>query len=148
MDISQIDLRQLLWFMGGAMLVGLVLSLLLVVWVVWRVKKLYIPPGADFMTTLRHTPLSVVILLDMLDLALDFFSAPFAWVLLGYLGLQSLRSVTVVESLIPATNMIPTMTLAWLYARFIDSGRKYYYPVTPDEKEVRPPRLPDRSGDR
>jgi hypothetical protein len=34
----------------------------------------------------------VVVLLDLLDFSLDFLSAPFAWVLLGYLGLEKLRA--------------------------------------------------------
>jgi hypothetical protein len=54
----------------------------------------------------------------MLDLSLDFLSAPFSWVLLGYLGLKPLRGVTVMESLIPGTQFLPTMTVAWIIARW------------------------------
>lgn len=97
--------------------IGLVLSLLLLGWVIWRVKRLNLPANTDFFTTLRATPLSVVILLDVLDFTLDFFSAPFAWALLGYLGLKPLRTVTVIESIIPGSQLIPTMTVAWLIAR-------------------------------
>jgi hypothetical protein len=63
------------------------------------------------------------VLLDLLDLGLDFFSAPVAWVILTKLGLGPLRGVTVVESLIPGTQFIPTMTLAWLFARYFDPNR-------------------------
>lgn len=69
------------------------------------------------MTALQATPLAVVVLLDLLDLSLDFLSAPFAWVVLGYLGLKPLRGVTMVESLIPGTQVLPTMTAAWLFVR-------------------------------
>ena len=106
------------WFV---VLVGisLALAVLLLVWVVWRVRRVNLPPGADFMTTLRATPFEVVLLLDLLDFALDFLSAPIAWVLLGRLGLGALRGITVVEDLIPGTQLIPTMTLAWLAARLL-----------------------------
>ena len=50
------------------------------------------------------------------------FSAPIAWPLLGRLGLTPLRQVTVIEELIPGTQVIPTMTLAWLAARIIRRG--------------------------
>ena len=96
---------------------GLALSLLLFGWIVWRVRRIQIPPGADALTTLRITPLIVVVLLDLLDFSLDFLAAPFAWVILNYLGLKSLRGLTVVESLIPGTQFLPTMTVAWIVAR-------------------------------
>jgi hypothetical protein len=38
--------------------------------------------------------------------------------LLGYLGLKPLRGVTVMESLIPGTQFLPTMTVAWIIARW------------------------------
>lgn len=103
-----------LTLMGG----GLVVALLLLIWVVWQVRRINIPPGADWMTALRATPLVVVILLDLLDFSLDFLSAPIAWILLSYLGLKPLRGVTAVEGLLPGTQLFPTMTIAWLVARF------------------------------
>lgn len=117
-------LRTFLLIFIGLSLVGLVLSLILLAWIVWRVKRIPVPPDADFLTTLRYTPLSVVILLDVLDLTFDFLAAPFAWILLGYLNLQSLRTVTVVEAVIPGTQFLPTMTAAWLFARFADAQRQ------------------------
>ncbi|MEJ2265918.1 MAG: hypothetical protein P8X95_20930 [Anaerolineales bacterium] len=99
--------------------IGVITSLILLGWVVWRVKRINLPPGADFFTALRATPLSVVVLLDLLDLSLDIFGAPFAWTILTYLGLKPLRPVTILESLIPGTQFIPTMTVAWLIARQI-----------------------------
>ena len=103
-----------------ALVIGLGLAVLLGIWVLLRVRRLRLPEGADFMSALRHTPLSVVILLDLLDFSLDIFGAPVAWSLLSYLGLQPLRGINVVESLIPGTQLLPTMTLAWLAARFLD----------------------------
>ena len=117
-DFSQL-LTTALWIMG----IAAVLSALLLGWVIWRVRRIKLPAGADFFTALRHTPFVVVLLLDLLDLGLDFLSAPIAWVLLSRLGLAPLRGVTVIESLIPGTQVIPLMTLAWLAARFLGRQR-------------------------
>jgi hypothetical protein len=114
-----INWTDVFYFLLILMGIGVVISLVLLGWVVWRVKRINLPAGADFFTALRATPLSVVILLDFLDLSLDIFGAPFAWTILTYLGLKPLRGVTVVESLIPGTQLIPTMTVAWLIARQI-----------------------------
>jgi hypothetical protein len=91
---------------------GLALSLALLAWVLWRVRKVQLPAGSDTLTALRMTPLAVVVLLDI-------FSAPISWTLLGYLGLRPLRGVTVIEGLIPGTQLLPTMTAAWLIARLL-----------------------------
>jgi hypothetical protein len=107
-------LQWLLIFMG----VSLVLAVLVGVWV-WRsVKRLRIPDDATFVEAMRITPLSVVILIDLLDFGLDFLSAPVSWVILSSLGLQKLRAASVVEALIPGTQFLPTMTVAWLGVRF------------------------------
>jgi len=105
--------------MGVAMLLSLALAGALIVLTYHRLKRLSIPPGADFFTALRHVPLSLVLFLDLLDFGLDFLSAPIAWVILGKLGLQSLRGVTVVEEIIPGTQFLPTMTAAWFAARLL-----------------------------
>ena len=114
--LSKIDSR--FWYVLLAIIgLSLTLALVLMGWVVLRVRRIQLPPNADVFTTLRATPLSVVVLLDLLDFSLDFLSAPIAWVILGYLGLTPLRGVTIVEELIPGTQVIPTMTLAWIVAR-------------------------------
>ena len=97
----------------------LILALVLIVWAIWRIRRINLPPGTDFITALRATPLVVVIILDLLDMSLDIFSAPITWFLLGRLGLAPLRGVALVEGLVPFTNLLPLMTLAWLYARFV-----------------------------
>jgi hypothetical protein len=107
----------LLKVFGIIILVALILAMLLAAWVFWRVRRINLPPNADFFEALRATPFSVVLLLDLLDLSLDFLSAPFAWVILGKLGLEPLRAVSVVESFIPGTQALPTMTIAWIIAR-------------------------------
>src|SRR5687767_1261253 len=66
-----------------------------------QIRDLDIPPEADFFETMQIIPITVPIALDMLDLALDFLSAPFSWILLEMLGLGSLKMITLVESVIP-----------------------------------------------
>lgn len=114
------DLNAILAIFLALSVIGLVLAILLLIWVLWRVKRIHLPEDADFLTTLRATPLSVVLLLDALDMAFDFLAMPFAWVLLGYLNLHALRGVSVVEAAIPGTQFLPTMTAAWLFARLSD----------------------------
>jgi hypothetical protein len=117
-QIQTIAIAALLAF-GGALLFSAVLGGV----VLWRVRKIQLPPDADFFTAIRLTPLVVVLLLDLLDFTLDFLSAPVAWLLLTRLGLGPLRGVTVVESLIPGTQIIPTMTLAWIAVRIFKVDR-------------------------
>ncbi len=105
----------LLLLVGGAFGIALLLS----GWVIWRVRRIHLPSDADLLTALRLTPFVVVVLLDLLDFSLDFLSAPIAWILLGRLGLTPLRGVTVLEELVPGTQLIPTMTAAWVIARFL-----------------------------
>ena len=117
------ETRILVYLLGGLFAGGLLLSAILLAWVLWRIKRIRLPEGADYLTTLRATPLVVVLLLDVLDMTLDLFGAPVAWVVLGKLGLHSLRTVTVVETVIPGTQFLPLMTLSWLAARFFPSLR-------------------------
>ena len=99
--------------MGSA----LVLALLLFGFVVRQVRKINVPPNAGFGETLLHTPFVVVLFIDLLDLGLDFLAAPFAWVLLDRWGLKALRNVSAVEAIIPFTQAIPTLTIAWIWVR-------------------------------
>lgn len=99
--------------------VSLLLALALLIWILRRIKRINLPADAGTLAALRMTPLPIVVLLDLLDLSLDVFSAPVSWAILGRLGLGPLRGVTVIEGLIPGTQLIPTMTLAWLLARLL-----------------------------
>ncbi len=119
MNLLNIDLRQLLPVILIVLGVGLVISLILIGLLIATIRRIPLPPDADVITALRATPLIVVITLDLLDFSLDFLSAPFSWALLTRLGLKPMRAVTVIESLIPGTQFIPTMTAAWIIVRLI-----------------------------
>jgi hypothetical protein len=106
-------------YLCGAMAVSLVLGLLMLFWVVRMARRIDVPPDADFTETLLYTPLVVVVMIDLLDFALDVLSAPVSWMILDRLGLKALRGVAAVEGLLPFTQFIPTMTVCWIGARFL-----------------------------
>jgi hypothetical protein len=123
MAINEEQLRTLLIILAGLAALSVVAAILLTLMTYRRLRRLRLPPDADFTTCLRAVPISTVIILDLLDFGLDVFSVPIAWVMLGKLGLQGLRGITILEEVIPGTQLLPTMTLAWigirLYDRFI-----------------------------
>ena len=125
----EIDWRT--WLLAFLLIAGaiLALALALLAWVLWRVRRIQLPEGTGFLAALRATPLLVVILLDLLDMSLDFLSAPISWTLLGHLGLSPLRGVTMVESLIPGTQLLPTMTASWIFSRL-------FVPEATDDKNI------------
>jgi hypothetical protein len=98
-------------------------GLLMLALAIRRLRKLDIPPDATFVETLFLTPLSLVIAIDLLDLALDILAAPVSWAILDRLGLKALRGVAAVEALIPGTQLVPTLTLCWFAVKFL-SGRR------------------------
>jgi hypothetical protein len=102
--------------------ISVVLGGLLLALVYRSLRRIDVPPDADFFTTVRAVPLGLVIGLDLLDLGLDVLSAPIAWVILSRFRLQALRNVAAVEALIPFTQPIPTLTLAWFAARVMNLG--------------------------
>jgi hypothetical protein len=110
-------LQQLLAVFAVVSLLALALAVVLGL-MLWRsLRKLKVTPGAGFWQTLREVPLGLAVLLDLLDLALDVFSTPIVWWLLGRLNLRALRDVASVEALIPFTGPLPTMTVSWFLAR-------------------------------
>jgi len=125
MDWHQLvaDLKPLASLFFGAAIVALLLGLTLMTVALWRLRRLRLPPDADFVEAMNLTPLLVVIILDLLDFGLDFLSAPLSWVFLSKLGLRPLRGAAVIEDLIPGTQFIPTMTLAWLAVRLFGPRR-------------------------
>ena len=128
MMINEEQLRTFLLIFAGLAALSLVAAILLALLTYRQLRHLRLPADADFMTCLRTVPISVVIILDLLDFGLDVFSAPIAWVMLGKLGLQGLRGVTILEELIPGTQLLPAMTLTWIGIRLYDrfTGQRGY----------------------
>ncbi len=128
---------------------GLATAAVLFLYVIWRIRRINLPEGANFVTALRATPFSVVLLLDLLDWGLDIFSAPITWFLLGHLGLAPLRGVAVIKDLIPFDNFIPVMTGSWLVVRVLDLGQPL--PAYTSHRVLSVPNLlddPERRGKR
>lgn len=99
------------------MAISLVIAILLFLLVVRRLRRMDIPPHAGFGETLLYTPFLLVVFIDLMDFALDVLAAPFTWMILDRLGLKALRNVAAFEALLPFTQLIPTMTIAWFAAR-------------------------------
>ncbi len=116
-ELNSIDWASVFRWLAILSGISLGLALLLGLWVWNRVQRLRLPDDATFVEAMRLTPFSVVLFLDLLDLGLDFFSTPISWIVLGRLGLRQLRGATALEALIPGTQMLPTMTTAWLLVR-------------------------------
>ncbi|HEX9941948.1 MAG TPA: hypothetical protein VGG03_08030 [Thermoanaerobaculia bacterium] len=119
------DWGNLLKFLAVIAVAALILSAIVLAWAFRALRRVRVPPNADFFTAVRAVPLSLVVGLDLLDLALDFLSAPIIWVILNRYGLQALRNVAAFEALLPFTGPIPTLTLAWFAARTFNLGQPY-----------------------
>lgn len=124
-DITPEDLKTIGLILAALFIFGLVISALLLTYAVRAMRHLDIPPDAGLADTLHATPFLVVVGIDLLDLSLDVLAAPIAWVILDRLGLKALRNMATIEAVIPGTQVIPTLTLAWIIVRLfnITSGR-------------------------
>jgi hypothetical protein len=116
------SLRNFGLVVAALMAVSFVLAGLLFVFSVRRIKALNIPEDAGFGEALLYTPLTLVLFVDLLDFALDILAAPFTWVILDRLGLKALKNVFAFEALLPFTQVIPTMTIAWFAVRLLGPG--------------------------
>lgn len=119
------DWGDLLRVLGVIALLAVLLGALVLAWAFRSLRRIRVPQDADFFTTLRAVPLSLVVGLDLLDLGLDVLSTPIIWVILSRYRLQALRNVASIEALIPFTAPIPTLTLAWFAARALNLGQPY-----------------------
>jgi len=119
------DWKTILEVLGVIALIALILSVLILAVAFRRLRRIRLPPNPDFFTTVRAVPLSLVVGLDLLDLALDSLSSPIIWFLLRRANLESLRRVATVEAILPFMGPVPTLTLAWLAARTFNLGEPY-----------------------
>ena len=117
------ELETILTWMFGIMVGALLLAGVALFLAIAKLRKIRLPADADFFTAIRAVPFSLVVGLDLLDLGLDSLSAPIIWFILNRTGLQSLRNVASFEAFIPFTGPIPTLTLAWLAARYLNLGK-------------------------
>lgn len=117
-EVSSFDWSNLLWAVGIVMGLSLLGFFLLIGFAVRQVRKVDVPKNADFTETLQLVPLSIVVAIDLLDLGLDIFAAPISWLILDRLGLKALRGMAAVEALLPLTQPIPTLTIAWVLVRY------------------------------
>ncbi len=116
------DAKDILQALGILALIAVTLSAIVLLVAYRKLRRLRVPPDADFFTTLRVVPLSLVVGLDLLDLGLDVLSSPIIWYILGRFHLKALRNVATFEAILPFTGPIPTLTLAWWAARRLNLG--------------------------
>lgn len=102
---------------------GLLAAVILFLLAYYRLQSLKVE-GQDFVATLRQVPITVPLAIDLADFALDVVGAPLTWLILGRLGLGALQSITLVEGLIPGTQLLPLLTLCWLGVRIYDWLRR------------------------
>jgi hypothetical protein len=114
-------IREIGLFLFGAMAISFILAMILFFLIINRLKRMDVPPNAGFGETLLYTPLLLVVFIDLLDFALDILAAPFTWMILDRLGLKALRGFAAFEALLPFTQIVPTMTLAWFAVRLVGS---------------------------
>ncbi len=124
MDINAIPLRDALVVFGICAAAAIAGAVALLFMAAQQVRDLNIPPDADFFEVMQVIPITIPIALDLLDGALDVFSAPISWMILEMMGLGSLKMITLVESLIPGTQLIPTLTIAWVIGRYFVKDRQ------------------------
>jgi hypothetical protein len=137
------SLWRILSVLGLVMAACVVVALIGLLALVRSIRRLRIPPQADFFTTMRYIPLPLVILLDLLDFGLDIFSAPIIWIVLDRMGLPNLRNKATIEALIPFTNVIPTFTASWFAARLLNLGGQIEL-IEPDYWDYRADQPPTR----
>ncbi len=118
------SLRNALVIIVLCMGAALVAAIALLVIAARQIAEIDVPEDADFFETLQHVPITVPIALDLLDMAFDVFSAPVSWVVLELMGLQALQLITVFQGLIPGTQLIPTLTIAWVISRMMRKKRR------------------------
>jgi hypothetical protein len=142
------QLLQLLLTFGVVLLVAAALGFGVLLLLHRRLRRLDVPPGADLATTLRAVPLALVVAIDLLDLGLDVFATPIVWVVLSRYRLQALRNVAALEAIIPLTQVVPTLTVAWLGVRVLGLGETPRRGVVIDADESSPGRYEPRTGRR
>ena len=124
------ELRDAMFWIGDrpGVLIGIVLVASLAVLAVWAwlvyslLRRLTVDRAPESVEALRQMPLALALGVDAIDLGLDFFGAPIVYALLSRGDLRALRRLTLFESLLPGTQLIPSLTISWLYAHHAGDG--------------------------
>ena len=114
--------------LGTVLLMAIGLSILLGLvwlWVVVRlIRRATVDRDPETLAAVQALPLPLALGIDAIDLGLDFLGAPVAWLAVTEAArrleapeLKRLRGLTLLESLIPGTQLIPVMTITWIYAQ-------------------------------
>ncbi len=140
--------QQFLTAIAAVLVIAAVLGLVGLLLIHRSLGRLRVPPHADLATTLRIVPLSLVVVLDLLDLGLDIFATPIVWLVLSRYRLQALRNTAAIEALIPFTQAIPTLTLAWFAVRALGLGRLPGHDTVIDTEQQGPGQYVPRTGRR
>ena len=111
------ELETILKTLGVVILIALILAAVVLAVALRKLKRIRLPPNADFFTTVRAVPLSLVV------------------------GLDSF------EALLPFTGPIPTLTIAWFAARWLNLGQPYD-PNVIEAERIGPGRYAARPGGR
>lgn len=100
---------------------ALVVALLgLWLWVVVRmVRRVTVRLDDDGLLALRSVSVALPLVVDAVDLGLDLFGAPLAWLIADRSALKPLRGTSLLESLVPGTQILPLMTLGWWWANHV-----------------------------
>lgn len=117
------ELYDIIILVAMVMGISLIISIVGLTMIMRRIQTIDIPHTTDFFTTLHHVPLSLVILLDLLDFSLDMFAAPISWVILNRMGLQNLRNAATIQAIVPGSSMLPMLTISWVLARMFNLGK-------------------------
>ena len=105
---------------GVMALLAAVAALAILWWLHRRLEPLRIARDAELADTLRRVPLLLVVALDLLDMSLNVFAAPFVWVFLNRYGWAKLRNLATAAAALPGTQFLPVLTIAWLIARITE----------------------------
>ncbi len=141
------SMGQLLQILAVLALAAVVLAVVGLMLMHRRLRRIRVPANAGLATTLRSVPLGLVVILDLLDFGLDIFAAPIVWIILSRYRLESLRNTAAIEALIPFTQVIPTLTVAWFGVRLLNLGDEQMARII-DAEQRAPGRYEARIGRR
>ena len=110
-------LQSLLIALGVVVLLTTLAAALLLWWLHRKLQLLRIATDASLGETLRSIPFLLALALDLLDMGLNLFAAPFVCFFLHRMGWMKLRNLATAAAAIPGTQFVPILSIAWIAAR-------------------------------